>query len=323
MVHASWIREEEREIQFVTRFEKPRSPQGWAFRYVVVTMNAAFILGAGLGTRLRPLTDLHPKPLVPVGDRPLVLSILDNLAPFAPRVVNAYHLADQVVRALQGKAEVVVESTLLGTAGGLRNAAPLLGEGDVLVHNGDVVVSARDFTLRNPRSVHPEADAVLLVRKARGEGNVGVAEDGRIVRLRRTSWGRELLQAEFLGVQWISRSLRKRLPAVGCLIGDVAIPEGLRGTPLYAHLSEGPFFDIGDLASYAAANFAWLEGNDAWTAPTALVHPGCQLRRTLVGDRARVHEGVSLAECIVWPDTVVRTSHTRAILTPDCVLPIP
>src|SRR2546426_402753 len=103
------------------------------------------ILAAGLGTRLRPLTDELPKPLVPVGDRPAVAHIADSLtrAGIRDAVINTHHLAEAFspdrLAALPLRLRVIHEPTILGTGGGVANAAPWLGAGDVILWNGDIL----------------------------------------------------------------------------------------------------------------------------------------------------------------------------------------
>lgn len=98
---------------------------------------AAMVLAAGLGTRLRPLTLLRPKPLCPVGGRSILDLALDAVqsvvGPGPDRLaVNAFHLAGQVGTAAAGRATVSVETELMGTAGGVgllrtwRDGRPLL-----------------------------------------------------------------------------------------------------------------------------------------------------------------------------------------------------
>src|SRR4249920_3166042 len=99
-------------------------------------MTPAMILAAGLGTRLRPLTDILPKPLVPVGDRPMLAHVVERVraAGCGPIVVNAHHHADAVARACSDLGATISreDEDLLGTAGGLARARALLGTGDVL-----------------------------------------------------------------------------------------------------------------------------------------------------------------------------------------------
>lgn len=107
-----------------------------------------FILAAGLGTRLRPLTDDRPKALVEVGGRTLLDRCIHRLADagVCRVVVNVHHFGDMVINYLKGHewpCDVAVSderSLLLDTGGALRHAAPLFsGSEPVLVHNVDVL----------------------------------------------------------------------------------------------------------------------------------------------------------------------------------------
>ena len=100
----------------------------------------AMVLAAGLGTRMRPLTDDRPKALVRVAGRALVDHALDQVEGCAPVVVNAHHHADALARHLADRDVAVSrEDVLLDTAGGLRAALPLLGGDAVLTINADMV----------------------------------------------------------------------------------------------------------------------------------------------------------------------------------------
>src|SRR5712672_1949388 len=112
-------------------------------------MISAIVLSAGFGTRLRPLTDELPKPLMPVGDRPMIAHVWDALRSSGiERVVaNTHHLAidfEHEIRRLGVDIEVVHEPEILGTAGGVANASAALGAGAILIWNGDVLASALD-----------------------------------------------------------------------------------------------------------------------------------------------------------------------------------
>lgn len=118
----------------------------------------AMILAAGRGSRMRPLTDTVPKPLLPVAGRPLIVRLIERLAAngFADIVINVSHLGAAIETALgDGSAFGVhivysAESRALGTAGGIAFAASLLGCAPFLVVNGDV---ASDFDFARLRAV--------------------------------------------------------------------------------------------------------------------------------------------------------------------------
>ena len=107
----------------------------------------AMILAAGRGERMRPLTDHTPKPLLPVGGKPLIGWHIERLrdAGFGEIVINHAHLGEQIVAAFGDGAALGVRLAwsaeppgALETAGGIRHALPLLGEEPFLVVNGDI-----------------------------------------------------------------------------------------------------------------------------------------------------------------------------------------
>lgn len=106
-------------------------------------MPSLMIFAAGLGTRMRPLTDDRPKPLIKVAGQTLLDRALDlgREAGAAPIVVNTHYLGDQIERHLAGQ-EVAISAEpdlILDTGGGLRQALPLLGPGPVMTLNPDAV----------------------------------------------------------------------------------------------------------------------------------------------------------------------------------------
>lgn len=128
------------------------------------------VFAAGLGTRLRPLTDRIPKALVPIGGKPLLGLLLGKLkeSGFDEVVVNVHHLADQVVSYLRTDPGLGVRAAisdererLLETGGAILKARELLGEGPFLVHNVDIL-SNLDFGWLVSNSV-PDALANLVV----------------------------------------------------------------------------------------------------------------------------------------------------------------
>lgn len=105
----------------------------------------AMVLAAGNGTRLAPLTDSCPKPLVKVGGQPILDRILDKLADagVGRAVVNARHLGDRIEEHVADRREPAItlirETAVLETGGAVRNALPRLGEEPFFVINGDTV----------------------------------------------------------------------------------------------------------------------------------------------------------------------------------------
>ena len=102
-------------------------------------IRTAMILAAGRGERMRPLTDITPKPLIPVAGRSMIERSIDRLQRHGVQniVVNVHHLGSQIADRLRGRARILSEDHLLETGGSVRNALPLLGNGPFFVLNGD------------------------------------------------------------------------------------------------------------------------------------------------------------------------------------------
>lgn len=106
----------------------------------------AFVLAAGLGTRMRPLTDSIPKPLVTLAGKPLIDHVLDRLAAagITRAVVNVHHHADSLEAHLKARKKPTIaisdeRGVLLDTGGGAKRALPLIGSEPFLIHNSDSV----------------------------------------------------------------------------------------------------------------------------------------------------------------------------------------
>lgn len=127
------------------------------------------ILAAGMGTRLKPWTDSHPKALVPVGGVPMLQRVVEKMhgAGITDITVNVYHFADQIIDFISEKGWNIKISDerpeLLETGGGLLKASELVrGEVPVLVHNADILSNVEFGEL--DRQIEMEGrDALLLV----------------------------------------------------------------------------------------------------------------------------------------------------------------
>lgn len=258
---------------------------------------------------------------MPVGDRPLLAHLLTRVARAAPVVVNAHHREGDVRELLARVAPHVAlsyEAELLGTAGGLAFAAALLGAGDVLVWNGDIVADLDPSAILAAHRAGGAAATLVVRPRAAGEGNVGLDASGRVVRLRReTTAPGEAQGGEFLGVHVVGDVLRARLPSRGCLVGDVYLPALRAGAELRAVASGEPFWDVGTVGAYLDANRAWASARGgSWVAPSATVGASVRIVGSVVGEGAVVEGEGELAECVVWPGARARAPLSRAVVTP-------
>ncbi len=286
-------------------------------------VRSAMILSAGLGSRLRPLTDERAKPVVPVGDRPALAHVLERvrLTGAESIVVNVHHRPDDVAAFARSHGLVVShEPELLGTAGGLARASGWLGVDDVLVWNGDILSDLDPTELVAAHAAGWDA-TLAVVRRPKGEGNVGFSAEGRIVRLRAERFGDEDHGGEFMGIHVVGARLRERLPPRGCLVGDVYLPSLRTGGRLGAFVTDAGFSDIGSIHAYVAANRAWLarRGSESFVGDGATLT--APVVDAIVGARARIEGPV--ARAIVWPGAHVPpgTRIENAVVTTTGIVP--
>ncbi len=146
----------------------------------MTAIDSAMVLAAGLGTRMRPITDRIPKPLVRVGSKTLLDHVLDPLAEagISRAVVNVHHLADQIEAAVAGRTAPAVvisdeRTQILDSGGGVARALPHLGESFV-IRNADSFWTDRGPSIlgRMMAAFDPTRMDTLLLLAAM-EGSVG------------------------------------------------------------------------------------------------------------------------------------------------------
>lgn len=318
-------------------------------------MAKAMILAAGFGTRLRPLTDELPKPLVWVGDRPALGHVAARLvaAGIDEIVVNTHHRATafsaELLARVPGQIVISTEAEILGTGGGVANAAGLLGGGDVVVWNGDILVDLDVGALlaahrfpggagasageagKRGESAERAAGAgtsgrdggrgatIAVARRAKGEGTVGRGQDGRVVRLRGEVFGEEEVGGDFLGIYVLGEALRRRLPVPGCLVGDGLLPWLRDGGTVATFVVDAVWDDIGSVASYLRANARWLAatGKPAFVGEGASVAAGVDVTGSVIGAGATVRGEGRLDGCVVWPGAQATAPLVSTVVTTE------
>jgi MurNAc alpha-1-phosphate uridylyltransferase len=216
------------------------------------------LLAAGLGTRLRPVTDTLPKPLVPVAGMPLIERIMVNArAEGAKRfVANAHYRADQLLAHFGGLLKVNREAELLGTGGGVKAALPMLHSDPFFVMNTDAFWPAgSDAPLDRMRVRHAEPDDIVLlcVQPHRATG-FGRSHDFCLdpMGLITLDYGAPVIYA---GVALMGKSLFADTPdgafSLNRLFEAALERESLKGVVL-----DAPWFHVGDPEALAAAEQA-------------------------------------------------------------------
>ena len=176
----------------------------------------AMVLAAGLGTRLRPISDSVPKPLVEIGGRTLLDHAIDRLALVGVErvVVNVHYKAEMVVAQLAARQrpriEVSRETELLETGGGVAHALPLLGDWFYVVNSDVLWLDSKDYALQRLAAFDPaQTDAAMLLQRTvtavgyDGDGDYFLDPLGQPRRRRE----REIAPYLFTGVQLLHRRL--------------------------------------------------------------------------------------------------------------------
>jgi N-acetyl-alpha-D-muramate 1-phosphate uridylyltransferase len=229
----------------------------------------AMVLAAGLGVRMRPLTDSTPKPLVRVGGKALIDHVLDRLAAAGVEVavVNVHYLADQIERHLAGRLapRIVISDErgeLLDTGGGVVKALPGLGTAPFFHLNADTIWidGVKPNLVRLAEIFDPDRmDALLLLAAASnsvgygGRGDFAMAPDGRL----RRRLEREVVPFVYAGVAILNAAMFAGAPPGAFSLNrlfDRAIETGrLHGLRL-----EGVWMHVGTTEAITAAEAAIL-----------------------------------------------------------------
>lgn len=224
----------------------------------------ALLLAAGFGTRLKPLTDTLPKPLIPVGGLPLIVYNLALLKHHGIRevVINLHHLGHLIRKALGNgrpmgmKIHYSNEPHILGTGGGIRKAARQLGK-DILVINSDII---SDINLGALIRQHQRDKnlATLVLREhpeAAGFGLLHFRGRRLLSILKNPEPPAGALSAHFTGIHIVRRDAILRLPLgkPRCIIRDLYMPALLSGEKLGVKIHRGFWTDCGTHKAIARA----------------------------------------------------------------------
>jgi NDP-sugar pyrophosphorylase family protein len=233
----------------------------------------AMILAAGLGTRLRPLTNTIPKPLLPIAGTPLIVwnLLLLKRYGFHDVVINLHHLGPMIEQAVGNGSRYGLriiysrEPVILGTGGGLKQAEPNFSGEPVLVLNGDTLF---ELDLEALCAFHQErkAAATLVLRSdadAARWGLIEVGSDGRIVRItgRGKSESGPTQPRMFAGIHILHPRLLRDVPkGKESSIIDAYVSAIERDEPVLGYDLKGYWSDIGTPERYAQAEQAASDG---------------------------------------------------------------
>ena len=283
-------------------------------------IRAAFVLGAGLGTRLKSLTARRPKPLIPVVNRPLISYAFDHLieAGVERLVVNTHWRAEAYGTAFPDASHRGVpiafrheSPDVLETAGGIKNVEDLIGGAPFIVYNGDILT---DLPLAPALAHHAASgnEVTMILRSKDGPLQITLDEgSGRIADI-----GRRLAPAReprflFTGIYLVNPEFLRRIPAATKIS---VVPIFCQMIREHARLGgividDGHWYDLGTREQYLAvhgriSDFRFQISD--WIHPTAHISPGAKIEgATAIGADGRIGEGAHLRDCIIWENAEV------------------
>lgn len=292
-------------------------------------ISQAFVLGAGLGTRLKALTqNYRPKPLIPVANRPLITYAFDHLrsAGVSRFVVNTHWRAEAYGEAFP---QPVYEGLpiefrhewpeVLETAGGIKNVEDLLGGRPFWVYNGDILST---LPLQPVIQAHADSgnEVTIVLRSTGGPLQVSFDPDvGHVLDIGRRLGSAIEPRYLFTGIYLVNPAFLSRIPPATKLSVIQVFCDMIRsGAPIGGVLiDDGEWFDLGTRDQYLAVHEAL--GGGPWIDPTARIGPGAEItgasaigahavigagariHNSLVWDRGEVDFGAELTRCIVAP----------------------
>jgi NDP-sugar pyrophosphorylase family protein len=224
-------------------------------------INTAFILGAGLGTRLRPLTENIPKPLLPIGGRPIITYAMEHLKAIGIKrfIVNTHHCSEKYKEAFPKNSWEGIpitfrhEPVLLDTAGGIKNIEDLIADDKrIIVYNGDIITNM-PIELLIRKHFELNTSVTLALRSTGSLLNVKVDKDGFICDMRHILKNEGVKSCLFAGIYIVEKSFLRRL-TVG-KIESIVLPlvEMIKENPRLVGgvvIDDGCWYDVGTIEEY-------------------------------------------------------------------------
>lgn len=278
----------------------------------------AMILAAGLGTRLRPLTDERPKALMPVANKPAILWNTEYLSGFGATriIVNVHHHFQQILDFLEENPppgvdiEVLIEPEILGTGGGIKNTEDFWEDEPFIVVNSDVLTN---IPLSSVYAYHIASGALatMVLHDRPPYNKIRLDPHGYITEIPHV-YGSDGLA--FTGIHIIRPELLDHIPKRGFSdIIDCYRELIQRGKPIYAYVAQDHYWhDIGDLANYFKANRE-LAGQAVTIGPETVMDSTAEIGEwAVIGKGCKIEAGVLIRGSILWDHVRVRRG-TRVI----------
>lgn len=226
------------------------------------TIPQAIVLAAGLGSRLKPLTDRIPKPALPVGGLPIILYNLMLLQEAGVRrvTINLYHRPEVLLKVLGHASKLKLdlqfsfEKKILGTAGGIAQALHKMEAKSTFVLNGDILcdIDLKTLWQRHQKSSAKASLLCVPPERAAAKKYLFYQRDHRLVDISEKAPSKKnIFQGVFAGVHILEPELFKAYPLgqFGCVIRQVYLPALHAGESFQVQPYHGAWWDLGEFSS--------------------------------------------------------------------------
>lgn len=274
----------------------------------------AMILAAGMGVRLRPLTTVYPKVLVPVVNKPVIDRIVEFLKIHGVRevIVNAHHHYQKIIdyqkegNPFGMRMEIRVEEEILGTGGGVKNTRDFWDKDPFIVINGDILT---DIDLREVYESHLKRNNLItmvlhdfpIYNKVKVDSEMNIVSIGPGTNLKGT--------LAFTGIYVIDPEVldfipeNKRYSIIECYGKLIDLKKPIRGYLATGHR----WIDIGTIADYLRSNFNFLPPEKIAIAHECRIDPEATLNDwAVIGKRSSIERDALVKRSVLWTDVIVR-----------------
>jgi len=274
----------------------------------------AMILAAGMGERLRPLTNIYPKVLMPVVNMPVVDRIIQFLTIHGVEkiIINAHHHGRMIHDYLQGdspfgvKVETRIEKDILGIAGGIKNTEDFWGTDPFIVINGDILT---DIDLGDVYEFHMKKNHLVTMvlhdfpqyNKVRVDKEMNILSIGPGTNVKGT--------LAFTGIHIINPEVlrlipdKKRYNIIDAYKRLIDLKKPIKGYVATGHR----WIDIGTIRDYLRANFYYLPQGNTAIDQDCSIDSGATLKDwAIIGKRSSIERSTLVQRSVLWNDVIIK-----------------
>lgn len=294
----------------------------------------AMIMAAGLGSRLMPLTEHIPKPMVPILNKPVMQYSIELLKEHGVEdiIANTHYLPETISNYFEDGSRLGVnlkysyEKELLGTAGGVKNNRWFLDETFIII-SGDALTN---INLTEMIKSHKENKALvtLALKSVEDVSKFGVVvtdDSGKIKAFQEKPEAHEALSNQVnTGIYIFEPEVFEHIPDGFYDFGQDLFPKLVEmNERIYGFETQDYWSDVGSLDIYKDSNWDFLKNSTTLTGPGTIIQKGVQKTgKVVIGSSCYIGENVQLKNCVIWDECTIEDNVVieNAILGSGCII---